>query len=326
MARDKSGFAIDKQISLHYALGKAYDDLGEFKKAFPHFSEGSRLKREGLEFSSEAESHNIDKLIEWFTVDRFKQLQGAGLNDRTPIFILGMPRSGTTLTEQIIASHPLVHGAGELKNLLALVQSKVNEDGLGFPSNLKGLSKEDIHEWAEKYLTLLRQHSSDALRITDKMPANYLALGFIPLMFPNAKIIHVKRNPIDTCISCFTRLFNRHQDATYDLKELGAHYRNYVRLMDHWKIMLPADCFLEVEYEDIVCDIKNQAQRLIEWIGLDWDEACLDFYKNKRSIRTASLTQVRQPIYSSSVGRWRHYEEFLAPLLQELEPILKSDK
>lgn len=326
MATTADSLPVEKQISLRYALGKAYDDLGNFKKAFPQFIEGARLKRKKLRFGSEAETQSVDRLIECFTAERFQSLQGAGIDDETPIFIVGMPRSGTTLTEQIIASHPLIHGAGELQNLLDIVQTKTNTDGLGFPSNLVGLSKENIHDWAGKYLSQLRRHSENALRITDKMPANYLALGLIALMLPNAKIIHVKRNPIDTCVSCYTRLFNRHQEATYDLKELGVHYRNYARLMDHWRSVLPPGSFLEVEYEEIVADIKSQSRRLIDWVGLEWDDACLDFYKNKRSIRTASLTQVRQPIYSSSVERWKHYEEFLGPLLQELDPILRSVK
>lgn len=313
----------DKQISVHYALGKAYDDLGSYKEAFPHFLEGARLKRSKLQFDSNEETTNMNSLIDWFTPERYQALRGAGVSDKSPIFILGMPRSGTTLTEQIIASHPLVHGAGELQDLLQVVQDHgSNGQGIGYPGSLVGVTKEKLTQWGGEYLKRLRIHSDDALRITDKMPSNYLALGLIPLMLPNAKIIHVKRNPIDTCLSCFTRLFNRHQNATYDLKELGMHYQNYARLMDHWRSVLPPESFLEVEYEAIVEDIEPQARKLIEWIGLDWDQACLDFYKNKRSIRTASLTQVRQPIYSSSVARWKNYEAFLQPLLAQLEPLL----
>jgi len=319
--------SLDKQISLHYALGKAYDDLGDFKKAFPQFLEGARLKRGRIKFNSEVETQNISALINGFTAERFQGLQGAGVLDPSPIFIVGMPRSGTTLTEQIIATHPSVYGAGELRDLLDIIQNgSTDANGVGFLGNLGNLSKEKLTQWGAQYLAQLRLHNKDVLRITDKMPANYLALGLIPLMLPNAKIIHVKRNPVDTCVSCFMRLFNRHQDATYDLKELGIHYRNYARLMDHWRAVLPENTFLEVEYEEIVSDLETQARKLIKWIGLDWNDACLDFYKNKRNIRTASLTQVRQPIYASSVQRWKNYEEFLGPLLLELHPILKSDR
>lgn len=161
-----------------------------------------------------------------------------------------------------------------------------------------------------------------ASHITDKMPGNYMALGLIRLALPNAKIIHVKRDPIDTCLSCYTRLFNRHQHATYDLVELGRHYLNYARIMDHWKSVLPQNNIIEVQYEDLIGNAESETRRLIQALGLDWNETCLSFYQNKRSVRTASLTQVREPIYSSSQGRWRHYEKHLAPLLHELKSLL----
>lgn len=153
------------------------------------------------------------------------------------------------------------------------------------------------------------------------MPDNYLALGLIPLIMPGARIIHVKRDPVDTCLSCFTRLFNHKQEATYDLAELGRHYVGYARLMDHWRRVLSADAFLEVQYEDIVADIEGQARRMIDWIGLEWNEACLSPHQTRRAIRTASVAQVRQPVYASSVARWRHYEKFLGPLLHELDQL-----
>jgi hypothetical protein len=235
------------------------------------------------------------------------------------VFVLGMPRSGTTLTEQIIASHPAVHGAGELRDLMEVVQGNTQAGHFQpFPENLATLTPDTLHAWGRDYALRLSRRAPDALRITDKMPANYLALGLIPLMLPNAKIIHVKRNPVDTCVSCFTRLFNRHQDATYELNELGRHYATYSRLMQHWRAVLPASSFMEVQYEDIVADMQGQARRLIDWVGLPWNNACLEFHKTERNIRTASVTQVRQPIYSSSVERWRHYEKYLGPLLDGL--------
>lgn len=187
-----------------------------------------------------------------------------------------------------------------------------------YPENLAGLTPDTATAWGSDYVARLRKRAPQAQRITDKMPANYLALGLIPLILPNAKIVHVKRNPVDTCVSCFTRLFNKHQDATYDLHELGRHYANYALLMEHWRAVLPVSTFLEVQYEDIVADMEGQARRLIDFCELEWNDACLAFYKNERSIRTASVTQVRQPIYTSSVERWRHYEKYLAPLLQAL--------
>ena len=325
----------DKRISLHYALGKCYDDTKQYDKAFPHFMEGARIKRAKLKYNPDTDAARIQRIIEIFDKPYFDAHVGSGNASDVPVFVLGMPRSGTTLTEQIIASHPAVHGAGELRDLMDVVQQattkKVSEkitkkmavlmagqNHQPFPENLSGLSKDDISLWGQDYVARLRQRAPDAKRITDKMPINYMALGLIPLMLPNAKIIHVKRNSVDTCVSCFTRLFNRHQDATYNLAELGRHYNNYAKLMQHWQQVLPAGSFIEVQYEDIVADMEGQARRLIDFIGLEWNDACLDFHKNTRNIRTASITQVRQPIYTSSVERWRNYEQYLGPLLAEI--------
>ena len=234
-----------------------------------------------------------------------------------------MPRSGTTLIEQIIASHSQIHGAGELHEFLEIAQrSFPGDEALGFPENLINLNADTLTELGKDYIKRMRRHNSTALHITDKMPTNYLALGLIHLMLPNAKIIHVVRNPVDTCLSCFTRLFNRHQFATYDLAELGEHYMNYYRLMEHWRKVLPLGSFIDIRYEDIIEDIEGQARYLINYLDIDWEQACLDFYQNERRIRTASVIQVRQPIYSSSVGRWRHYKKYLQPLLDKLQPII----
>lgn len=309
----------DKRLAYHYALGKAYDELKQYDQAFPHFLEGARLKRARLKYDPNADATISQRIITHFTQTRFSNLRGAGDPSTMPIFVLGMPRSGTTLTEQIIASHPEVHGAGELPDLMTVAQHLApGQPEVGYPDNIRLLKQPDLTRWGAEYVHRLSAHAPGARRITDKMPANYYALGLIPLMLPNAKIVHVRRNPVDTCVSCFTRLFQRHQDATYDLAELGRHYANYARLMEHWRKVLPEGSFLEVQYEDIVADMETQARRLIDWCGLEWDDACLEFHKNERSIRTASVTQVRQPIYNSSVERWRHYEKFLGPLLEAL--------
>jgi tetratricopeptide (TPR) repeat protein len=307
----------DQRVSLHYALGKAYDDLKEYDLAFPHFMAGANIKRGKLYYDADVDAARTYRITQVADRAFIKRLKGAGDPSDLPVFVLGMPRSGTTLTEQIIASHPEVHGAGELRDLMDIVQRQESSN-MSYPDNLSGLDKATLTSWGRDYVARLRARAPDARRITDKMPANYMALGLIPLMLPGAKIIHVKRNPVDTCVSCFTRLFNRHQDATYDLAELGQHYVDYTKLMEHWKSVLPADAFIEVQYEDIVADMEGQARRLIEFCGLQWNDSCLDFHKNTRNIRTASVTQVRQPIYNSSVERWRHYEKFLSPLLDEL--------
>jgi tetratricopeptide (TPR) repeat protein len=319
---DAKEFSTDKRISYHYALGKSYDDCKEWDKAFPNFLEGARLKREKLHYDADADAARMRRIAEVVDRNFTDRLSGSGDTSNLPVFVLGMPRSGTTLTEQIIASHPAVHGAGELRDLMEVVQGQAIAGAFqSFPENLTTLSPEVATAWGQEYVARLRRRDPTAQRITDKMPANYLALGLIPLILPNAKIVHVKRNPVDTCVSCFTRLFNKHQDATYNLYELGRHYANYARLMNHWRAVLPASTFMEVQYEDIVADMEGQARRLIDWVGLPWDDKCLAFHENKRSIRTASVTQVRQPIYTSSVERWRNYEKYLGPLLDVLGDI-----
>lgn len=309
----------EELIWVHYALGKSYDDLQAWDQAFPHFMEGARLKRAKLDYDGNVDAARTHRLEELMSLDTIERLRGGGDPSEVPIFVLGMPRSGTTLTEQIIASHPEVHGAGELHDLLDITRQPVRgQPERPWPDNLAGLTRETLTAWGQDYVARLRARAPQARRITDKLPANYLSLGLIPLMLPKARIIHVRRNAADTCVSCFTRLFNRGQDATYDLAELGRHYANYARLMDHWRQVLPEGSFLEVQYEDIVADMPGQARRLIDWCGLDWHDDCLAFHKTERTIRTASIMQVRQPIYSSSVARWRHYEAYLKPLLDAL--------
>ncbi|MGC2047781.1 MAG: sulfotransferase, partial [Gallionella sp.] len=305
-----------KAIFLQFALGKCFDDIGEHDKAFPHFTEGCKLKRTTFKYDAKQTTQLFNNIMRIFSRETIARLRGGGDPSRLPIFVLGMPRSGTTLTEQIIASHPEVHGAGELTDLLDIAQRDVA--GKAYPHNIAALDQAGLVVWGADYVAGLHSRAPDAKHITDKMPANFLAIGLIHTMLPNAKIIHVNRNPVDTCLSCFMQLFSKGQEQTYDLSELGRYYVDYARLMGHWRSVLPAGAFLDVQYEDIVADQEAQARRMIAFCGLDWDDACIDFHNNQRSIRTASLTQVRQPIYKSSVERWRPYEKFLGPLLDEL--------
>lgn len=324
---DKDHLSVDKQISLHYALGKAYDDLEQFDRAFEHFSEGSKLKRKKVHYSAEADSLRTQKIIDIYTPDFYSKLQGVGNGSDVPIFIVGMPRSGTTLIEQIVSSHPQVYGAGELSDFLDLypslqaIHAQQSDGRSDYPTHLERLDKHALTQWGSLYVDGLKRFGGSN-HVTDKMPGNYMALGLIRLALPNARIIHIKRNPIDTCLSCYTRLFNRHQNASYDLVELGRHYLNYARIMEHWKLVLPQNSIIEVQYENLIGNTEFETRRLIQSLGLDWNEACLSFHQNKRSVRTASLTQVREPIYKSSQGRWHHYEKHLAPLLHELKTLL----
>lgn len=313
-------------IALNFSLGKCFNDTGDYDRAFSYFSEGCKLKRATLEYGAENMTEFVSDIIKVFDRVTIERLRGGGNSSSLPIFVLGMMRSGTTLTEQIIASHRDVYGAGELPDLMALAQRCVAGKKGEFPDNIIELKQSDLGRLAEDYLVGLQQRAPDAKRITDKMPANFFLVGLIHLMLPNAKIIHVKRNPVDTCLSCFTINFKMEQAQTYDLTELGRYYVDYARLMEHWRTVLPVGAFLDVQYEDIVADPEAQARRLLDFCGLDWDEACIDFHKNKRSIRTASVTQVRQPIYKSAVERWRSYEKFLGPLLNELGNLVPGKK
>ncbi|MDH4215494.1 MAG: sulfotransferase [Gallionella sp.] len=310
----------NRKMSLHFALGKCYDDTKDYDHAFPHFIAGCKLKRAKLSYDAAAAGRQFAALMEILDRDTIDRLRGAGDPSARPIFVLGMPRSGTTLTEQIIASHPDVFGAGELQDLLRIAHRNITgtTDPIVFPDNFRSLDHATLTAWGAEYVSSVTRRAPDAKHITDKMPANFFAVGLIHLMLPNAKIIHVRRNPVDNCISCFTNLFKRAQEFTYDLGELGEYYVRYAHLMEHWRNVLPMGAFLDVQYEDIVADQEAQARRLIDYCGLEWNDACLDFHNTERPIRTASVVQVRQPIYNTSVERWRHYEKFIGPLLEAL--------
>lgn len=310
-------------IKLHFALGKSYDDSKQYDKAFPHFLEGCRLKRATIEYDANKAAQNFELIMRTFDQKTLERLRGGGNMSSRPIFVLGMPRSGTTLTEQIIASHPDVYGAGELPDMLSIANRPVK--GASYPQNMLAIDQSQLTAWAVDYISGLQKRAPDAQRITDKLPGNFIFIGLIHLMLPNAKIIHVNRNPVDNCVSCFTQLFQRQNEQTYNLSELGQYYVQYARLMEHWRSVLPTGAVLDVRYEDIVADKEAQARRILEYCGLEWNEASLDFHKLERPIRTASVTQVRQPIYTSSVERWRKYEKFLKPLLDELGGLVQYD-
>jgi len=306
---------------VYFALGKCFDDLGEWSKAFEFFTKGCQLKRKKISYNITEQIQLTEKIIQAFTQETIEQLRKFANPSALPIFILGMPRSGSTLVEQIFSSHPDVHGAGELKYLNNLIQWPVKDHNrvLRYPENIQKLSPEIYRSITEQYLLSLQRISPDSMRITDKMLHNFTAIGVIHALLPNAKIIHVKRNAIDTCLSCYTKLFSQGQLYSYDLTELGQYYACYERIMQHWRSILPSDAWIDIEYENIVCNLETETKRLLEFCDLTWDPACLDFYQSKRQVRTASFMQVRQPVYTTSVERWRKFEQELAPLFNILK-------
>ena len=317
---DFDGMPDEKRMHLHFALGKAYDDLKRYDEAFENLAEGCKRKRATINYNEAEVLGYFERIKSVITKEVVAQFKGKGVDSQLPIFVLGMPRSGTTLAEQIIASHPRVKGAGELKDLSDTINSVRDSKGniAPFPELLPVINGDELQKIANAYLRRLQAHAPGAERITDKMPSNFYFAGLIHLAMPNAKIIHTNRNPVDTCVSCFSKLFAGEQSQTYDLAELGRYYRAYSSLMDHWRQVLPKGAFLDVVYEEVVADTEGQARRILDFCGLEWDPAVLNFHKNERPIKTASASQVRKPIYSSSVARWRNYESHLGPLLAEL--------
>ena len=320
MARDKGPLGPSDRIALNFALGKAYADLGEHQQAFRHYVEGNAQHRLRVAYDESLTLAGFDRLKEVFTADFIRSRQGGGEPSEAPVFIVGMPRSGTTLVEQILASHPQVFGAGELQDMGRLAGSLRRRDGLAaFPEVVPAMTGEQLRELGERYLRDVRKLAPARARITDKMPGNFYFSGLIRLTLPNARIIHVRRDPVDNCLSLFTHLFVGELTWTDDLGEIGRYYRAYASLMEHWRSVLPHGTLLEVQYEDLVADLEPQARRLIAHCGLDWDDRCLAFHKTERPVWTASLAQVRQPIYRSAIGRSRPYLPMLGPLLEALE-------
>ncbi len=310
----------ERQQHLHFGLAKAYDDLGRYDEAFDHLRKGNAFKRKTIEYDETAVLGYFDRVRDVITAEVVREKSGGGFSTRQPIFILGMPRSGTTLIEQIVASHRDVTGAGELKDFNDTVGSVRGRDGneAPYPEFVPVLSPDELAKIGELYARKLDKRAPGSPRITDKMPSNFYFAGLIHLALPKAKIIHSNRNPVDTCVSCFSKLFAGEQSQTYDLGELGRYYRAYHGLMAHWRRVLPPGSFLDVQYEEVVGDVEGQARRILDYCELEWDERVLDFHKHERPVKTASSSQVRKPIYDSSVARWRNYEKFLGPLLAEL--------
>jgi tetratricopeptide (TPR) repeat protein len=301
-----------EKIELHFALAKAYDDLKRYREAFGHLGAGNALKRQYVSYDEEQARDSFRGLTTAFTAEFFEANKNAGNPSELPIFVLGMPRSGTSLVEQILASDPAVFGAGELTT----VQDLVAEGRVGdrYPQT-DDLATAALRGFGDEYLSRL---APGAARIVDKMPGNFRYIGLIHLALPRARIVHVRRDPADTCFSCYSKLFLNGLNYTYELGELGRYYRMYEALMAHWRAVLPEGAMLDVQYELLVGSFESEARRIVEYCGLEWSDRFLEFHRNDRAVRTHSQAQVRQPLFASSIGRWRAYEEWLQPLLEGL--------
>jgi len=315
-----------ERVQLHYGLGKAFDDVEELETAFAHYAEGGRQHRKLVPYDEKAQVV-LTRFIHALTPAVFESQPEPGFRSELPVFVLGMPRSGTSLLEQVLASHPAVFGAGELK-LVSQVLQGIRVGRVRLDLQVKGFWEEGanvpIAERGKRYVEEIENLAPPGTqRIVDKMPGNFTYVGLIHMMLPDARIIHARRHPVETCLSCYRLLFTEGHDWSYDLRELGRYYRRYWDIMKHWRQTLPGR-MLEVRYEDMVNDFETQARRIIDYLGLEWNEACLSFHETERAVRTASASQVRKPIYTTSTNRWRKYEQHLGPLLEEIGDIVEE--
>lgn len=318
-ALSAAGLDPQERLHFHFALGKALEDRGQFEESFEHYAEGNRLRRLDLRYDAEEHHHKLARSHDLFTAEFLHERAGAGCPAPDPIFIIGLPRSGSTLLEQILASHSQVEGTMELPNLLTLVREFDQADRAGdaYPESVARATSERLRELGARYLDETRIFRSDRPRFIDKMPNNFSHVGLIHAILPEAFIIDVRRHPLDACWSAYKQYFAQGQSFTYDLEDLGRYYRAYLALMDHWDAVLPGRV-LQVSYEALVADTEGQVRRLLAHCGLAFEAACLRFHDNKRAVRTASSEQVRMPIYRSGIGQWRRVAAQLEPLRRVL--------
>lgn len=301
-----------------FALGKMRDDQHEYDRAFAHFQQGNKLIRSMLKYSTSAVSMYMDSLIKHLGPDFVSARGHLGSDTDKPIFIVGMMRSGTSLVEQILAAHPQVAAGGEMAFLSQAVRSQTESVAVVTGDKIAALSDEQLTAISRHYLEKVAEYAPEAARITDKLPGNFLIVGLIRTLFPNARIIHCTRDPLDTCLSCYFTHFDAVQPYTYDLTEVGEYYQMYHRMMEAHGAIVDERSLLTVSYEELVRDFEKGARRMVEFCGLEWDPRCLEFMRVERVVSTASLYQVRQAPYQHSVGRWKHYAAHIEPLQKAL--------
>lgn len=317
-ALERPNVPRDMELEARFALGRLHDDQGAYEEAFENYQFANQLKQ--TTFDPIQHRRGVDRLIRAFSASFMQGAPRASNTSEVPIFIVGMPRSGTSLVEQILVSHPAVSGAGELQAMPLLVTELERLAGplAPYPESIRDVRGQTLQVLADRYLSVLRSLSPDAARVTDKLPGNWWNLGLIELLFPRARIVHVERDARDACLSCYFQNFAVGHNYAFNLAHVGSFFRDYSAAMRHWQSVLRVPT-LSVRYEDLVTDLEAQSRRLVAFCGLDWDPRCALPHKTERTVNTASYYQVRRPVYTSSIGRWKHYDRHLRPLMDVLE-------
>ena len=320
---DSGKLEPESEVNFCFSLAKAYEDEKDYKQAFAYYQRGNETKRPLVKHDPAEFQRSAEAIMRTFTKEFFASRQDWGHDDASPILIVGLPRSGSTLVEQILSSHSVIDGTAELGDLqeIAITSGSNRSDGLFYPLSLLDTPKEIVEDLGKEYIRVTERHRQGAPHFTDKMPNNFPHIGFLHLILPNAKVIDARRHPLDSCVGCYKQLFAQGQPFTYDLFDLGEYYKTYVQLMKHWEEVIPQKV-LRVQYEDNVEDQEKQARRMIEFLGLEWEDQITRFYETDRAVKTASSEQVRQPIYNKSVNTWKRYEENLEDLIVHLEDVL----
>ena len=312
------------RIHFLFSLGKAYEDKKDFNQAWNYYELGNNVQRGLLSYDPVANQMQLESIKKVFSHDFINQYRHDGFSADDPIFIVGLPRSGSTLMEQILASHSLVEGTSELPNIgdIAIGTGRYRADGLTYPKTLRSLTKRDLKAYGKEYLQQIDRHrTSRTPFFIDKMPNNFAHIGFIKLILPNAKIINTRRHPLDSCLGAYKQLFAKGQNFTYEKFELAQFYCDYIDVMDHWHKVFPGE-ILDIHYEETVTDLEKQTRKVLEFCGLNFEDQCLRYYETKRAVKTASSEQVRQPVYTSALGFWENYSSQIEDWKDHLEDVI----
>ena len=309
-----------ERSQMHFALGKAYEVMKDYDKSFKNYFKGNKVKKGLIKYSSDDTTQNTKKILEFFNQENIKNLSKSSTNDQDPIFVLGMPRSGSTLVDQIISSHSKVDGTQELPNIIKIAAELNADEQSNYPEVLKELDDMQLSDLGKNYILETAWARDRAPFFIDKMPNNFIHIGLIKTILPNAKIIDTRRDPMDTCFSCFKQFFARGQLFTYSLEDLGNYYSDYIRAMNHWRNIYGKDIFT-VHYDNVINKTEETIRELIDYCNLPFEQECLEFYKSSRPVKTPSAEQVRQPIYKSGLNYWKNYENHLSPLKKIIDEI-----